>query len=185
MTADSQPIFFLSVILGFVCWGLVARWYLLPLIAPLTFERAVTPLLLFHSFRYVGLSFLVLGVVAPELPLSFARPVGYGDLLASSLALLALAALRFRWGFAVPAVWLFNLVGTVDLLNAFLQGRLANVNPGHLGATYFIPTFVVPALLVTHYAIFTLLLRSGPAATPTRPDAATRRDRPDRPGSAL
>jgi len=184
MIADSQPIFFLSVILGFVCWGLVAKWYLLPLVAALSFERAVTPLLLLHSFRYIGLGFLVSGIVAPELSAAFARPVGYGDLLASSLALLALAALRFGWGFAVPLVWLFNVVGTVDLLNAFLQGRLANVNPGHLGAMYFIPTFVVPALLVTHYAIFTLLLRPTPAASPARPDAATRKDRPGPPGSA-
>ena len=183
MPADSQPIFFLSVVLGFVCWGLVARWYLLPLLAPLPFERAVTPLLLLHAFRYVGLAFLVTGVVAPTLSPSFAVPVAYGDLTASVLALIALAAIRSRWRLAVPLVWLFNIEGTLDLLDAFFQGLRNNVNPGHLGATYFIPTVVVPALLVTHYAIFTLLLRPRPAATRATPGGATRTGRPGRPGS--
>ncbi len=30
---------------------------------------------------------------------------------------------------------------------------------GHFGATYFIPAIIVPALLVTHFMIFVLLLR--------------------------
>ena len=32
------------------------------------------------------------------------------------LALVALVALKGRWKLAVPLVWLFNLVGTADLL---------------------------------------------------------------------
>lgn len=46
----------------------------------------------------------------------------------------------------------------MDLLNAVYQG-LQFVPNGHLGAAYFIPILIVPALLVTHYFVFRLLLR--------------------------
>ena len=46
-------------------------------------------------------------------------PAAYGDLLAALLALLAIAALRMAWAGAIPLVWLFNVEGTLDLVNAF------------------------------------------------------------------
>ena len=55
-----------------------------------------------------------------------------------------------------PLVWLFNVEGTLDLVNAFYQGLLNDVQ---LGAAYYIPTFAVPALFVTHAMIFTMLIR--------------------------
>jgi hypothetical protein len=50
----------------------------------------------------------------------------------------------------VVIAWIFNLSGSADLLNAFYQANNARLLPGQLGATYFIPTFVVPILLITH-----------------------------------
>ena len=156
---DTQRLFFLSVLLGFVCWGLAAKWYLWPWLLVTPFQRVVMPLLLFHSFRYVGLAFAIPGVVDEDLSPAFAIPTAYGDLLAAALALLALAALRFRWRILIPLLWVFNVVGSLDLLNAFAQAFRHSVPAGQLGATYFIPTFIVPALFVTHAAIFWLLLR--------------------------
>jgi hypothetical protein len=73
--------------------------------------------------------------------------------------LLALAALRTPLG--VGLVWVFNLWGSADLLHAYYQGRVGvGVEPGQLGATYFIPTVVVPLLLITHVLVFRLLLRA-------------------------
>lgn len=115
------------------------------------------PLLLLHSFRFIGLAFLVKGVVAPELPAAFAVPAAYGDLIAALLALVALAALRSRFG--IPLVWAFNLWGTADLLYAFYQGNASGLVPGMLQATYFIPTFIVPLLLITHVLVFLILVR--------------------------
>ena len=52
-----------------------------------------------------------------------------------------------------------NVVGFVDLPYALWQGRfISQVDPASLGATYFIPTLVVPALLITHVVAFWLLL---------------------------
>ncbi len=101
--------------------------------------------------------FLVPGVVVQPLPGAFANAAAYGDLVSGVLALLALFALRTGWAGALALVWLFNIVGTVDLLNALRQ---ANVVPD-LGAAWYIPTFLVPALLVTHFMIFARLLRRG------------------------
>ncbi|MEE9226026.1 MAG: hypothetical protein V3U68_07520 [Bacteroidota bacterium] len=157
---DPGSLFYLSVILGFVGFGLITRWYLMPALSALPLERSLRPLLLLHSFRFIGLAFAVPGVVSPDLPSSFANPAAYGDLLAALLALVSLAALRFRWALALPLVWLFNLEGTLDLLYAFFQGFRSQVHPGYFGAMYFVPTVVVPALITTHVIIFRLLLQS-------------------------
>jgi hypothetical protein len=150
----------LSIALGLLAFGLMTKWYLLPALYERSLRDALTPLLLFHSFRYVGLAFLLPGVTAAPLDPRFANPAAYGDLLASVLALVALFALRAEWRFALPLVWLFNVEGTVDLLNALFQG-LRHTTDADLGATYFIPAVIVPALLVTHYVIFMLLLKRG------------------------
>ena len=97
------------------------------------------------------------GVVSPDLPAAFAQPAAYGDLVAEALALIALAALKNRAG--LPLVWVFNIWGTADLLYAFYQGNQSGLLPGQLGATFFIPTFVVPLLLVTHGLVFRILLQ--------------------------
>ncbi len=107
--------------------------------------------------------FLLPGVVAQPLPDYFAIPAAYGDLLAGVLALLALVLLRSGRKGAMGAVWLFNVVGTVDLLNAL---RHVEVAP-NFGAAWYIPTFLVPLLLVTHFMIFARLLK--PLTNPEKP----------------
>ncbi len=67
--------------------------------------------------------------------------------------MLVLIALRNRWAGTTALVWLFNIVGTLDLLNAL---RHTHAVP-HLGAAWYIPTFLVPVLLVTHFMIFARL----------------------------
>jgi hypothetical protein len=59
-------------------------------------------------------------------------------------------------------VWVFNIVGTADLLNAFYQGNRLGIGiaPGLQGAAYFIPTVLVPLLLVTHVLVFWILLKA-------------------------
>ena len=109
------------------------------------------------------MAFLIPGVTAQVLDARFAVPAAYGDMAAAVLAFVAIAGLRLRWAVAIPLVWLFNLVGTLDLLNAVFQGFRHNAD-GHLGATYFIPAVVVPALLVSHYLVFSLLVRRQPIA---------------------
>ena len=152
-----------SVALSFVAWGIIAARYLWPALRNQPRARALRPLLLLHSFRFIGLAFLVPGVVSPDLPGAFARPAAYGDLIAAVLALLALTALQRRLG--IVLVWVFNLWGSADLLYAFYQGLIGvGIEPGQLGAAYFIPTLVVPLLFITHGLVFRLLLQGDGAA---------------------
>jgi hypothetical protein len=157
-----SALFGISIVLSFVVWGIIAARYLWPALRNRPRVDALQPLLLLHGFRFIGLAFLMPGIVSPDLPAGFAQPAAYGDLIASGLALLALAGLRSRLG--IGLVWLFNLCGTADLLLAYYQGRVGvGVEPGQLGAAYFIPTVVVPLLLVTHVLVFRLLLQGDDA----------------------
>jgi hypothetical protein len=124
---------------------------------PLNGYDAMQPLILLHSFRFIGLSFLVPGVVSPDLPPAWALPAAYGNLSAAVLALLAVTVLKSGLGIAL--VWVFNLLGSADLLYAFYQGNQVGLEPGQLGAAYFILTVLVPLLLITHGLLFRLLLR--------------------------
>ena len=62
------------------------------------------------QWAFVGLAFLVPGVLSPDLPDTVAHPAAYGDLATSVLALLAIATLRSRRGAIVVRV--FNIVET-------------------------------------------------------------------------
>ena len=153
-----------SFALSFFAWGVTAS-FCWPVLRNQPRARALRPLLLLHSFRFLGLAFLVPGVVSPDLPGEFARPAAYGDLIAAVLALIALAGLQSRLG--IGLVWVFNLWGSADLLFAFYQGLIGvGIKPGQLGAAFFIPTFIVPLLFITHGLVFRLLLQGDRVATP-------------------
>lgn len=121
---DSNLIFAISFFWSLIVFGLIGKWYVIPHLSLLPCATALTPLLILHSFRHIGMVFLVPGVVSSTLPTPFAYPAAYGDLLAAVLAFVVLIALRLglRWAVAGPLVWIFNLVGTVDLLYALFQG---------------------------------------------------------------
>jgi hypothetical protein len=156
----SGALFGLSILINFVASGIVARLYLWPRLRGMRREEALLLLAVPHMFRFVGLSFLVPGVVSTSLSPDFARPAAYGDLAAALLAIIAVLALSTRVSWALPAVWIFNLWGTIDLLYAIYQGEIGvRVGPGSLGAAFYIPTVLVPPLLVTHALIFWRLLR--------------------------
>ncbi|MGH9585509.1 MAG: hypothetical protein ACRD3F_01040 [Acidobacteriaceae bacterium] len=74
------------------------------------------------------------------------------------MAILATVALKRRASWAMGAVWIFNLWGTADLFFAFYNEARAGLHPGMFGAAFYIPTAIVPPVLMTHFLIFGLLL---------------------------
>lgn len=167
----STALFGITIAFSLVVWGLVARQYFWPVLRVRSRADAVRPILYLHAFRFMGLTFLIPGVVSLDLPASFARQVAYGDLATAILALLALVMLDGK--LSAASLWLFNIVGAADLLNAYYQGNRITLVPGQLGAAYVIPTLVVPLLLVTHALVFRILLRPQTAALRQRlPHAA-------------
>ena len=153
----TQAIFVLQFVLSVTMFSLVTRWVVAPWLAKQSQHDALFWLTLPHTFRYIGMVFLVPGVVAQPLPDYFAIPAAYGDLAASVLAILTLVLLRIGWKGTMGVVWLFNVVGTVDLLNALRHVEVVS----DFGSVWYIPTFFVPLLLVSHVMIFARLLKPG------------------------
>jgi hypothetical protein len=154
-------IFGLSFAMSLVAGAVVTKVYVLPLLRNVSRDDALVALIIPHAFRFIGLSFLVPGVVSPSLDSGFAIPAAYGDLGASLLAMIAVLAIRARSPAAIPLAWLFNIWGFADLTYAVYEGVIGiGISPGALGAAYFLPATLVPLLLMTHGLMFWLLLRS-------------------------
>ena len=86
---NSLPLFGLSVLMSFVAFGIVTKIYIWPGFRMARREEALIALTVPHTFRFIGLSVLIPGVVSPSLPSAFSFPAAYGDLFAAILAVLA------------------------------------------------------------------------------------------------
>ena len=159
-------LFGISVTFGLAVWGAVAWHYIWPSLRERSSPENLKPILLLHGFRFLGLAFVVPGVVSPELPAAFAQPVAYGDLITAFLALIALATLGTRAGTVLT--WVFNTFGMADLLFAFYLGSRISLpdTQGLLGSGYFILTGYVPLLFITHGLAFRILLQTKVVAPP-------------------
>jgi hypothetical protein len=153
----AQLWFFISIAFSFIAWGSFTARYVWPELRLRPRAEALRPLLMLHSFRFIGLAFLVPGVVSLDLPSTFAHSAAYGDIITAILALLALVSLPKTAG--VVIAWIFSVWGSADLLNAFYQANHAGLMAGQLGAAYFIVALVVPLLLITHGLTFRILLQ--------------------------
>jgi hypothetical protein len=154
--------YFISYMLAFLVFGLIGKWYLWPAIKGRAPKIALIPLLLYACLRVNGLMFLMPGLVSPQLPRAFAVPTAYGDLTAAVLALFAIFCLRTDKVVAVPMVWLFNIVGLLDLAYANISTFKDRVDPTYLGVAYYLAVLNVPAMVVVHVLIFAYLLRWKP-----------------------
>ncbi len=153
---DFKLIFGLQILLSVVLVAMVTRWIVAPWLAGKPQSERLFWLTLPHATRHIGLVFLVPGIVSTSLPEGFAAMAGYGDFAAGVLAMIALVALRNQWPGAIGLTALFHIVGFVDLANALRHAEAIQ----HLGAAWFIPTFWVPVLLVSHVMVFSCLIRS-------------------------
>jgi hypothetical protein len=110
-------------------------------------------LLAVHCFRFISPISLVAGVTLPGLSTEFTYPQVLGDVGTALFALIAIALLRARSGFAVPWVWFTNLFGLADLLMIGVQGVRFDF-AGHVGGMFYIVAWFVPWLLLSHTLVF-------------------------------
>jgi len=166
---DTRALIGLSILLSFLASARVAQVYVWPRLRDLPRHEALNALVVPHMFRFIGLSFLLPDVVSPSLPHSFALHAAYGDLAATLLAGIATLALSARASWAIAATWLLSVVGTADLLYAYYGGIFGvGIAPGAMGAAVYIPTVIVPPLLVTHVMAFRVLLSATNAGDAAR-----------------
>jgi hypothetical protein len=158
---NARVAFGVSVLLSLLSSACVAVLFVWPWLRATNREQALIWLVAPHMFlRFIGIGFLVPGVVSGALPKAWAMPAGYGDLIAGILAIVATVAMAETAAWAILAVWIFNVWGAADLVFAFYKGARVRLEPGSLGATFYIVTAIVPPLLVSHAIIFALLIRT-------------------------
>jgi hypothetical protein len=156
---DAFTVFGVQTLFSFVVFGLLAWWYAWPWLKSADRTTALTALTFIHALRPIGATVLVASVAGTALPRSFAEAVAYGDLITSLLAVITLIALRARWSFAIALVWITNVVGTVDLVNALIGGVGNDIARLGMGSFWYVVTILVPILWIAHALAFALLLR--------------------------
>ena len=147
-----------NLLFSTLVFSIAAKIYLLPRLHELKPQTVLLPILLFHSFRHLGLMFLAPGATYPGIPPQFAYPAAFGDLLAAILALVSIPAVAEGLRSARILVWVFNVEGLLDLLAAIVLATVYGAS-AYMGPAYWIPAFWVPALLVTHYITFIILAK--------------------------
>jgi len=147
-----------NLVLSTLVFWVAARLYVLPNLPRWSPQAVLLPILLLHSLRHLALMFLAPGAIYEGMPAQFAYPAALGDLLTAALAAAAIVPVAKDARIARPLVWIFNVVGTLDLLAAITLATIFGA-PAFMGAAYWIPAFWVPALLVTHFLAFVVLIR--------------------------
>src|ERR1700676_2242726 len=153
--------FVLSIVGAFIASFVVANLFVWPTLRSLPRYKALRILTSLHAFRFLGMNFIVIGFVSPALSSAVGDQLAWGDFVAAVLALFSIAALTWHWAFAIPIVWMLNLWGTADLVNAYYKGVTQVADVGLFGAGIYIPALFVPLLLTAHMLAFMLLLKRG------------------------
>lgn len=123
--------------------------------------KALIPI---HFFRYFGLTAMLPGVfnLAPAgFSEAYLFQIMAGDVLVAALALIAFALVQLNSPWRIGFAWAFNIIGTLDYLNAAAQVTPAIHDANILGPFgWIILTVMLPAWLVSHAAIFLALART-------------------------
>jgi hypothetical protein len=155
--------FVLSVVGCLIASSVVATIYVWPALRALPRANALRILACLQAFRFFGLNFIVVGFVAAGLNSAVAKQIAWGDFIAAVLALLSVVALTWRWPLALPIVWIANVWGMADLLNAYYKGGTQVADVGMFGAGIYVPALFVPILFTVHVLAFRLLLKPSEA----------------------
>ena len=150
-----------SAAAGIVAWATIFATLIWPKMKEQPRVQQLKTLTAIHFFRYFATALLITGLVSRELPSGFAYPAAFGDLISMALAYLAFTGLQRSWPerSSLSLTWIFNIVGTTDLLLALVLGPALIRDPGDLGVGYIIPTVYVPLLLVAHFYAMKVISR--------------------------
>lgn len=145
-----------NLVLNTAIFYLAYRWLLKPYLPQVNPTLVLTPILLLHGMRNLGLMFLTPSVVLPGMPQQFAVPASAGDFLSAALAMIAVTLIQLKSRYAESATWLFTVVGSLDFAMAIALSRIFKAGD-FMGGAYWIPAFWVPLLIVGHLVVFDVL----------------------------
>jgi len=149
---------------------LCALWYVVPWLKARSLADALVPLLWVHAFRSVALQ--LYSAQQTGFPISDAvRDHNvFGDLAGMVIALLAIAALRYRVRYALALVWLLVAETVVEVATGMPAAARDHALGFASGATWLVLVYYVPLVLVSLVLIVWQLVsrRSEPIATGPR-----------------
>ncbi len=142
-----------------VAFALIARWHVAPKLSGASIEDYLLPLAWVHVFRYAPMTLLVPGQVSASMPADAAAAIAYGDLVSALAALVAVMFLHGKWKGALAVAWIFNIIGSADVVNAIREAIGARMYDIPTGFNWYIVNFYAPLLIVTHVMMFYRLIR--------------------------
>lgn len=156
---DNFTIINIQALIGTVALLLGFRYWIQPRISQLALHDALLPFVFLNAFRYLGLTFMAKEQFYGGFPEEFLTTVGLLDLTTALLAIVSVVALKTRWRFAIPLVWIFNLVGFGDLITAFPQFFGLKLYDQNLGFIWLMFVTYGLATFLSHIYIFIRLLK--------------------------
>lgn len=150
----------LQAILGSISIIFAFKWWVQPRLVNLSIYDALLPFVFLNAFRYLGLSFMAKEQFYAGFPTEFLNTVGTWDLTTSVLAIITSIALKNKWKYAIPIVWVFNIVGFLDLVVAFPQFFSLKLYDYNLGTIWLM--FITYGLVafLSHIHIFSRLIKN-------------------------
>jgi hypothetical protein len=139
-----------------VAWGIIAVVHVVPGLDRRTRREALLIAVTPQMFRTIGAMALFPGIGSP--PDAWARPLAWGDCITAGLAMLSMIALHRSWPHAIKVVWVFNVIGVLDMLHNVRNAIALRIAP-QLGPIGFVVGFIVPGMFVFHILVFRTLLR--------------------------
>ena len=134
---------------SFVACAFAAVSYVVPWLKARPLPQSMTPLLAVHLFRHVALQLFSAQRFGFDISNAGRDEIAYGDIAGMTLALLALAAIRFGSTLWKMLTWLFVCATVADLGNALVVGLKEDLFARANGVSWLILTFYVPVLWVT------------------------------------
>src|SRR6056297_4342025 len=157
---DNFTIINLQALTGSVAIYLGFRYWIQPKVSKLSIHEALLPFVFLNTFRYLGLSFMAKEQFYDGFPTEFLTTVGLLDFTTALLAIITAFALKNKWSFAIPLVWIFNIVGFGDLITAFPQFFGLELYNHNLGIIWLMFVTYGLGAFLSHIYIFIRLFKN-------------------------
>lgn len=161
-------IFQMQATAGLITFYFAFKWFVFPKLAKLSIYEALVPMVLIHGLRYLGMVFMVDTQVYEAFPDDLAFTVGMWDFSTAMLAVITAFALKNKWKYAIPLVWVFNIFGFTDLIVAFPQVFAIEFYNYDLGTMWWAFTTIGVVNVISHFYIFYRLIRPNPVSAATK-----------------
>lgn len=103
--------------------------------------------------------FMVDNQIYDEFPKDLAFTIGVWDYSVAILALITTYALKIKWKFAIPLVWIFNIWGFADLMTALPKSSALEFYNYVIGGIWWM-SIIGPITMIRHIYIFIRLFKN-------------------------